>query len=303
MSDQPYRIVGLGEILWDVFPEGARLGGAPANFASHAASLGGERVNVSIISSVGDDELGQNALERLSGQGLDTSLVERSERPTGRVLVSLDEDGKATYDFAADSAWDRLQWNESLRKLASRSDAVCFGSLGQRSDVSRNTIQRFVATMAPDSIRVFDINIRPPFVDEAVIKESLRLANVLKLNDEELGLLAEMFDVSASSDQAMLEEIAERFDLTAAALTQGANGSLLIRGNEISKVPAVQTTVVDTVGAGDSFTATLVLGLLRQCSLDAINSNATEVAAFVCTQSGATPDLPDDLRETVRQRC
>lgn len=303
MSDRPYRIVGLGEILWDVFPDGARLGGAPANFASHAASLGEDRAKVSVVSSVGDDDLGHLAVEKLTKQGLDPSAIQQSDQPTGRVLVNLDEEGKATYDFAADAAWDRLQWSDSLRQLAAKTDAVCFGSLGQRSEVSRNTIQRFLATMAPDTVRVFDINVRPPFIDEAIIRESLHLANVLKLNDEELTMLSEMFHFTSDSDQTLLKEMAQRFDLTAAALTRGAKGSLLIRGNEISNIPAVETEVVDTVGAGDSFTATLTLGLLMQCSLDAINSNAAEVAAFVCTQSGATPDLPVKLRETVRERC
>lgn len=303
MTDQPYRIVGLGEILWDVFPDGARLGGAPANFASHAASLGEDRVRVAIVSSVGDDDFGRRAVEKLGSQGLDTSAVQQSDRPTGRVLVNLDEAGKATYEFAADSAWDRLEWNDSLRDLAKEADAVCFGSLGQRSEVSRETIQRFVATMAPDSTRVFDINVRPPFIEEAVIRESLRLANVLKLNDDELAMLAEMLELSSDSDQAMLEEMSERFDLTTIALTRGAEGSLLIRGDEVSNIPALETEVVDTVGAGDSFTAALVLGLLKQCSLDAISSNAAEVAAFVCTQPGATPDLPATLRQTVRERC
>jgi fructokinase len=303
MSDRPHVIVGLGEVLWDVFPDGARLGGAPANFACHAASLAKSGDRVTIVSSVGDDDLGHEAIDKLGAQGLDTSTIQISERPTGRVLVNLDEEGKATYDFAADSAWDRLTWTDGLQTLAEQTDAVCFGSLGQRSETSRATIQRFVAAMPPQAICVFDINIRPPFVERTTIESSLQLANVLKLNDEELDLLAEMFDLRSDAPQAMLQELIDRFELRAAALTRGAEGSLLIRGKEISDRPAVLTDVIDTVGAGDSFTATLTRGLLRGCELDAINQNAAEVAAFVCGQPGATPDLPSELRQMIAQRC
>ncbi len=303
MSDRSHVIVGLGEVLWDVFPDGARLGGAPANFACHAASLASSGDRVAVVSSVGDDDLGREAVDKLAAQGLDTSTIQVSERPTGRVLVSLDEEGKATYDFAADSAWDRLAWTTELQTLAEQSDAVCFGSLGQRSESSRKTIQRFVAAMQPQAIRVFDINVRPPFVERTTIAASLQLANVLKLNDDELDLLADMFALGAASPQAKLRQLIDQFALQAAALTRGSGGSLLIRGEEISDHPGVPTEVIDTVGAGDSFTATLTRGLLRGCELDAVNQNAAEVAAFVCGQAGATPDLPAELRQKVAQRC
>ena len=293
MTSQRPVIVGLGEILWDVFPDGAKFGGAPANFASHAAALGGD---VRMVSGVGRDKLGDAALRTLAEKDLDTQFIQRPPGvPTGAVQISVDAAGHPTYEFGRDEAWDHLQWNNELVQLAEQADAVCFGSLGQRGEQSRQTIQRFVAATRPGCLRIFDINLRPPFVSLAVVDESLELANVLKLNDDELPILAERHNLVGSQIE-QLQSLAKRVRLQAVVLTQGAAGSVLLHGDEVSELPGQQVDVKDTVGAGDAFTAAVTLGLLRELPLDTINRHASQVAAFVCTQSGATPQLPNKLR-------
>jgi fructokinase len=287
-------IVGLGEVLWDLFPDGPRFGGAPANFACHAAALGAD---VSLVSCVGTDELGDRALDELRQHGVGTDQVGRcEEHPTGTVEVRLDAAGKPTFRISNEAAWDHLGWTEALSELAARADAVCFGTLGQRGETSRQTIHRFLAGMRPESLRVFDINFRAPYFDEAVIRRSLDAADVLKLNDEELPVLAGLHGL-AGSEAEVLFELARRHDLRAVALTRGSRGALLVRGPEVSECPGVQVEVRDTVGAGDAFTAALTLGLLQGFPLDTINRHACRVAAFVCTQPGGTPRLPEELRE------
>lgn len=287
-------IVGLGEVLWDVFPDGARFGGAPANFASMAAALAGDAVRVCMVSGVGQDQLGRQAIQELVARGVDTSATQSSAKATGRVLISLDNDGIARYEFADDTAWDNLQWNDVLEQLAPVTDVVCYGTLGQRTEQSRHTIQKFIAATKPTTRRVFDVNIRPPFYSDSVIRESLELANVLKLNNEELPLLASLCGVSGT-DVDVLRQISERFGLLAVALTRGANGAVLLRDGEVSESTGFGATVVDTVGAGDAFTAALAIGLLNEWELDSINQKACRVAAFVCTRPGATPALPANL--------
>ena len=288
---RPFRIVGLGEVLWDVFPDGARFGGAPANFACSAASLGGRYANVFMASSVGNDELGARGLAALRDKSVDTTYVTTQTFPTGTVDVQLDEQGRASYTFAADTAWDHLPWSSELQQLAAETEAVCFGTLGQRGAQSRATIRTFLAATPPICLRVFDVNLRPPFFTDAVMIESLALANVVKLNEDELPVLARLCELSGPDTQVM-QRFAERFDLLAVALTRGAKGAVLIRGDEVSDLPGIETSVVDTVGAGDAYTATFVLGLLAGKSLDAINRHALAVATYVCQQAGATPAFP-----------
>lgn len=291
---QAAMIVGLGEVLWDVFPDGPRFGGAPANFACTTAGLGQGRVKVGMVSSVGTDDLGRRAIESLQEHGVDTSCVASLDKPTGQVLVELDADGCASYKFAADPAWDHLAWSSELERLAARTDAVCFGTLGQRSDRSRETIQQFVSATEAASLRIFDVNLRPPFVNDSVILESLKLANILKMNDEELPVLATLCGLPGS-DLEVMRQLAERFALRAIALTRGPAGAVLLRSDETSECPGVATDVVDTVGAGDAFTAAFALGLLDGSDLDTINRTACEIAAFVCSQSGAAPQIPAAL--------
>ncbi|QEG37370.1 carbohydrate kinase family protein [Bythopirellula goksoeyrii] len=285
-----HTIVGIGEILWDVFPDCSRFGGAPANFACSAAGLGRERVGVHMVSSVGTDDLGTRAVAALGHRSVGTSYVESQDKPTGQVRVELDEMGRANYEFASDTAWDNLIWSDDLAELARRTDACCFGTLGQRSERSCATIQKFVSSTASSKLRVFDVNLRPPFVSDAVLLDSLRLANVLKLNDEELPVVAELCGLSGTN-QDVMRQLAERFELRAVALTRGAEGAVLLRGSQVSEHAGVKTNVVDTVGAGDAFTAALSLGLLDRSNLQEINEAACSAAAFVCSQSGATPHM------------
>jgi fructokinase len=286
-------VVGIGELLWDLFPEGARFGGAPVNFACHAAALG---AGVHAATSVGNDELGRQAVKELQSHGVNADAVAICETaPTGTVQVAVDVAGKAAFTFAPDVAWDHVQWSEGIARLATICDAVCFGTLGQRSAESRETIQRFVGATPAASLRVFDINLRPPFYSEEAIRESLALASVLKLNDDELPILAAMCG-AAGSQVEVLAQLARQFDLQLVALTRGPRGAILLRGGEVSEAHGVPVAVKDTVGAGDAFTAALVLGLLRNDPLDEINRRACAVAAYVCSQTGATPTLPEALR-------
>ena len=284
-------VVGLGEILWDLFPDGAKFGGAPANFACSAAGLGREGIEVVIASAVGTDDLGEKAIAALVQHQVHVDAVQRNHRPTGQVHVKLNAQGHASYEFEPDAAWDRLEWNSDLEQLANRTDAVCFGTLGQRSETSLATIRHFVSATPASALRILDINIRRPYICEDVIVDSLKRANILKLNDEELPELARLFQLTGSP-VAMLKQLAEMFRFQLVALTRGAHGSILIRGEEVDENAGVKTEVVDTVGAGDAFTATLALGLLQGRDLNWINRRACEVAAFVCSQSGATPKLP-----------
>jgi fructokinase len=288
-------IVGLGEVLWDVYPDAAHFGGAPANFACHAAGLGAESW---MVSAVGTDELGDRALAALREHGVHcTHLVRDPHHATGTVLVHLDAAGVASYEFAADTAWDHLSWTDDLAALAARCDAVCFGTLGQRSPVSRETIRRFVDATPPTALRVFDVNLRQHFYDRETIDASLRIATALKLNDDELPVVAELCGIHAATPREMLGELLTRYDLRLAALTRGPLGSLLISANEWDECPAPRANVVDTVGAGDAFTATLVTDFLRGLPLAKINRHANAVASYVCSQNGATPSLPAALAE------
>ena len=293
MSARPV-IAGIGEVLWDVYPDAAHFGGAPANFACHASSLGAEAW---MVSAVGADELGDRARAALRAHGVECGRVSRDARhATGRVLVTLNAASQASYEFAADTAWDHLAWSDDIAALAARCDAVCFGTLGQRSPVSRETIRRFVEATPRAALRVFDVNLRQRFYDAQTLQTSLQMASALKLNDEELPIVAELCGVHATTPREMLIELMSRYDLRLAALTRGPHGSLLVSTNDEDECPAPATTVVDTVGAGDAFTATLVSGFLRGLPLAEINRHANAVASFVCSQKGATPPLPEHLR-------
>ena len=289
-------VVGIGEILWDVFPDGPRFGGAPANFACSVAELARDRIDVYTAGGIGADDLGRRAIEALHLHGVDTSCVAMVDRPTGQVLVELDAAGGASYAFAADAAWDNVAWSDELQQLAARADAVCFSTLGQRSEISRQTVQRFLRATPAKCLRVLDINLRPPFWNEAIVLQSLQLANVLKLNDAELSVLADVLGWRGA-DHELLQQLVDRFSLQMVALTRGSAGALLLsESGERSDLPGQPTVVVDTVGAGDSFAAALVVGLLSGLPLATINAWGNRVAAFVSSQPGATPHFPDHLQ-------
>jgi fructokinase len=289
-------VVGLGEILWDVFPDGAHFGGAPANFACSVAELGGHDVDVYMVGSVGRDDLGRRAIEMLNARGVDTSCVSSVDQPTGQVLVQLDGAGRPTFEIATGTAWDNLPFSTEMQQLAARADAVCFGTLAQRNQVSRRAIQSFVRATPPDCVRLLDINLRPPFWNEELVLQSFELANTLKLNDSELAVVADILGWSCGVDE-LLQKLIEKYSFQLVALTRGAEGSLLrsASGHHYD-LPGRQADVVDTVGAGDAFAAVLATGLLRALPLETINAWGNRVAAFVCSQPGATPRFPDELR-------
>ncbi|PYO46748.1 MAG: carbohydrate kinase, partial [Gemmatimonadetes bacterium] len=263
------------------------------NFACHAAALGADSW---MASAVGVDELGRSALDTLKSAGVQCETVARDgEHETGQVLVTLDSSGQPSYRFADDSAWDHLEWSASLESLAERCDAVCFGTLGQRSPTSRATIQRFVSATPQRALRMFDVNLRQRFFDRETIHTSLQIASAVKVNEEELPTVAELCQIAAATPGQLLRKLVERYELRLAALTCGAEGALLIAGDEQSVCPAVPAKVVDTVGAGDAFTATLVVDFLRGLALGEVNRHANAVASFVCSQPGAVMRLPDYL--------
>jgi len=286
-------VVGLGEVLWDLLPGGKQLGGASANYAYHAQTLGAE---VRLISRVGNDPLGQELLGRLRSLQMSTDCVTvDSAAPTGTVSVELGLSGQPKFNVHEDAAWDYIAATTAAQDMVVRADAVCFGSLAQRHAVSRETIRSLVAMTRPDALKIFDVNLRQNFFSLEIIEASLQLANVLKINDEELPVLARLFDLQGgTADQ--LAELAHRFALQMVALTRGARGSLFYSRGNYSEVSGLPANVIDTVGAGDSFTAALTLGILAGWDLDRINRHANEVAAYVVSQPGATPQLPAHLR-------
>jgi fructokinase len=284
-----FTLVGIGEVLWDLLPEGRKLGGAPANFAHHAKALGAE---CSLVTRIGDDELGRAILRRCDEAGFAQETIQVDDIAlTGTVSVSLSSGGVPSYVIHENVAWDRLTVTAPALDAVRRADAISFGSLAQRSDNSRQSIRTLVAAAPRHALRVFDINLRQNYFSRDVIHQSLGLANVLKMNDAELPLLAQMFSVSGSIRQQM-ETVAQAFDLHLVALTRGSAGSLLLRAGEWSDCPSAATTVVDTIGAGDAFTAALTLGMLCQMPLSQVNSLANEVACHVCGAAGAMPPLP-----------
>ncbi|MBI3414205.1 MAG: carbohydrate kinase [Verrucomicrobia bacterium] len=288
-----FKVVGIGEVLWDLLPGGRQLGGAPANFAYHAGALGAE---ARVISRVGDDELGRELMKQLKKLRLRADCVERDPLlPTGTVSVEVDAAGQPHFTIHEGAAWDNLQGEPAGRIAVSQADAICFGTLAQRSEPSRSTIRRLVATTSPRALRIFDVNLRQHFCPPPIIEDSLALADVLKVNESELPRLAEMFGLT-DGERAQITQLIERFELRCVAYTRGGRGSLLFADGRWSDHPGVRVNVVDTVGAGDSFTAAMTLGFLAGWTLDEINQRANEVAAYVASCAGGTPALPDTLR-------
>lgn len=286
-----FKVAGIGEILWDVFPDGQRIGGAPANFAYHTHQLGAVSWPVSCV---GSDALGDELRSQLLGSGVDVRYLQESEAyPTGTVDVVLRQ-GKPSYVIHENVAWDHIAFSEDLQVLTGQLDAVCFGSLSQRSKESKQSIHSFIDAMPAHALKIFDINLRQSFYSKLLIRRSLELANVLKLSDEELPVLLDMFDLEGGPDD-QLRQLLDLFDLRLVAYTRGADGSLLVGADAIDDFSGEEIKVVDTVGAGDSFTAALCMGLLRSWPLAEVNLFANKVAAYVCSQEGATPNLPAEL--------
>lgn len=288
-------IVGIGEVLWDVFPDGKKIGGAPANFAYHISQFGLEST---ALSAIGDDILGQEVLEVLGQKQLNT-LFPSVDYPTGTVQVRLDERGVPSYEIKEGVAWDNIPFTTDIECLARRTRVVCFGSLAQRHSVSRETIHRFLEVMpqTEPSYKVFDINLRQHYYTKEVLETSLRACNVLKINDEELLLVSQLmgFEHLSLEDKCWL--LLGKYSLNMLILTCGTEGSYVFSEGEVSFRDTPRVEVADTVGAGDSFTAAFIAAVLLGRSIPEAHQRAVEVAAYVCTQSGAMPILPESLRQ------
>ena len=276
-------IVGIGEILWDMLPAGKALGGAPANFAYHALRLGEEGW---AVSAIGDDPLGAEIMDIVTRKKL-RHIIVVTDKPTGTVQVELDDKGVPGYNIKEDVAWDNIPFTPEMEALAARADAVCFGSLVQRM-ASRDSVLRFLRATRPEALRVFDINLRQHYYSREVIDESLKLADILKINDEEIRIVADMFGLG-DDDTAACRALIARYGLQLVILTKGADGSEVITADESFPQKAGKVKVVDTVGAGDSFTAAFVVAYLRGLSLSDAQRLANETAAYVCSCKGAMP--------------
>ncbi|MBQ4279396.1 MAG: carbohydrate kinase [Rikenellaceae bacterium] len=279
-------IVGIGEVLWDVFPDRKVPGGAPANFAYHISQFGYEG---HVVSAVGRDELGDDLLAGYRSKGL-RCMIEQTVHPTGTVQITLSGDGIPQYEICRDTAWDNIPFTAHTAALARRARAACFGSLAQRSGVSRATIRRFLAAMPADSLRIFDINLRQSFYCESLVRESLDAADMLKINDEEIVVLGTMLGI-AGSEERVCRTLIDRFGLRVLVLTKGAVGSYVFTPGETSYLPTPRVEVADTVGAGDSFTAAFTAAYLRGAPVAEAHRLAVEVSAYVCSQYGAMPAL------------
>ena len=285
------RIGGFGEALWDVFPEGRKIGGAPANFAYHVAQWG---LDSCAVSAIGNDELGDDIVRKFDENGLKYRL-ERVDFPTGTVQVTLDENKVPSYNIMEGVAWDNIPMTPELEALARDCRAVCFGSLAQRSAVSRATINAFIDMMPEDSLKIFDINLRQHYYTEEIICDSMKKADILKINDEEILVVAQLLDVTENSEREICKVLLDKFDLRMVILTCGDRGSYVLTRDESSWVDTPKVSVVSTVGAGDSFTGTFIASILLGKTLRQAHEAAVKVSAYVCTCQGAMPAVPKDI--------
>ena len=286
-------VVGIGELLWDLLPGGRRLGGAPANFAYHAAAQG---MNAYAVSAVGDDQAGRDIFVELRSKALATDYVACLPEPkTGTVTVAL-ANGIPAYTIHAPVAWDFIPFSESLAQLAAQADAVCFGTLAQRHEISAATIRRFLSLTRPDCLKVFDVNLRQQFFSAQRIEASLEQCDLLKISDEELPVVASLLKISGD-DRGILLDLLRRYHLRQVVLTKGKDGSLFSDGQRFLEIPAFAFgPTIDTVGCGDAFTATLTAGLLSGQAPETAMRQASRVAGLVCANAGAMPEIPEDFR-------
>lgn len=285
------KIVGLGEALWDCLPDGKKLGGAPANFAYHAGQFGFDTL---AVSALGEDALGEETIAALEEHKLNY-LMPRIPYPTGTVQVTLDEQGIPTYNIREGVAWDNIPFTLEIEEVAKTCQAVCFGSLAQRSVVSRETIGKFLDATPSDCVKIFDINLRQSFFTKEIIEASMRRCNILKINDEELVVVSRMFELPDLDEEKRCKQLIKDYNLDILVLTCGTNGSYVFTADKSYYQPTPKVEVADTVGAGDSFTGSFCAALLKGKSIPEAHELAVKVSAFVCTQNGAMPTLPKDF--------
>ena len=296
MMEQNY-IIGLGEALWDMLPEGKKLGGAPANFAYHAGQFGLDTV---AISALGEDKLADETIEALEQNGL-KYLMPRVPYATGTVQVTLTGEGIPTYEIKENVAWDNIPFNDEIKAAAKNCRAVCFGSLAQRNIVSRQTIQQFLDATPEDCIKICDINLRQQFFSKEILEESFKRCNILKINDEELVVVTRMFGYQELDDAKICEKMVKEYNLQMLVLTCGTNGSHVFTADgKHSFQPTPKVEVADTVGAGDSFTGSFCAAILNGKPVEEAHRIAVEVSAYVCTQNGAMPKYPAELVAKVK---
>jgi fructokinase len=287
MANQHRNIVGVGEILWDMLPDGKKLGGAPANFAYISTLLGDQGI---VASRAGSDSLGDEAVMQLAALGVTTEFVQRDPlHPTGIVQVEVDHAGQPKFEIAEGVAWDFLEWTAVWEKLSERADAICFGSLAQRADTSRVTIRQFLKASRKDAVRVFDVNLRQSFFSEEILAHSIKLADIVKLNHEELPKLTRLFGLSGRDEITSVKSLLDLHRVKLICLTRGCRGSLLMSQQGLHEHPGYRIQVADAIGAGDAFTAGLVHEYLRGTSLSQMNETANRVGAWVASRVGAMP--------------
>jgi len=281
------NVIGIGELLWDVLPEGKELGGAPCNFVYHAQKQGAKAL---ALSAVGNDDFVKEILYLLKAKNISAELIQINDKPTGTVDVRLHNQGVPEYTIHENVALDYITFNESWHQKVNQADIVCFGSLAQRNSTSRETIEKMLKSCNREALIVYDINLRQNYYSKEIIEKSLQLCNVLKLYEDELPVVCELLEVTAEGEEQQLSVLLNRFNLKLVAFTKGSEGSLLMTPVEKSYIPTPKVEVKDTVGAGDSFTAVMIVGFANGNSLKEIHQKAVEISAFVCTQDGAMPE-------------
>lgn len=295
MENKNKLIVGIGEALWDMLPEGKKLGGAPANFAYHVSQFG---LDSMVVSAIGRDQLGEEIISQLNDKNVNR-LIDKVAYPTGTVQVEIDQAGIPQYEIKENVAWDNIPYTAALETVAERTRAVCFGSLAQRSVVSRTTINRFLDAMpqSEDNLIVFDVNLRQGFYNKEILCNSMNRCNVLKINDEELVTVSRMFGYPGIDLQDKCWILLGKYNLKMLILTCGINGSYVFTPGNVSFQPTPTVEVADTVGAGDSFTAAFISSIIKGKSIAEAHKRAVDVSAFVCTCNGAMPQLPPSLTD------
>lgn len=295
-----FKVIGIGEALWDLLPSGPQLGGAPANFAFHARQLGAA---AQVITRVGNDDYGHRIIACFADMNIHGGTVQIDDRlPTGTAGIILGSDGAARFTLRDNVAWDGLQLTDAALRTVCDANAICFGTLAQRNPSAAAAIQQLVAATPAGCLRVLDINLRQGFYSRELIKRSLELATIVKLNDHELTILSDLFHLTGDTCH-QVEQLADQFGQQLVALTRGENGSALFQAGHWSDLPGSSIKISDTIGAGDSFTATMVMGLLNGVSLEEIHRIAAAVANYVCTCPGAMPVLPESLRAAFALHC